>query len=155
MSRRRSLSLGRRTDAAASPGGATEARGSSLGSRLRATRRGRRGRRVPHASVASSTATPGRRRSLRASPPVAPERPHAGPDVPVVLLDAKERLATRAARALVLLGFFLVGGVLATAAMPWLGTAVDEALSEVRSVAEAGLLHAADRAGERPVDPAP
>ena len=171
MARRRTLSRGNpdapdRDDAPATHDPA-------LGARLRATRRGGRGRRpsrrppalpLPAREHPVISRAPARSRPLprpaRAldDDPGPPQTTHriwvpgtdAGPGTMVLLPDARVSLLARALRLVVLLGFFLAGGVLATAAFPWLETTFDRAVEGVRSVTEAGFLHSEPTAASEP-----
>jgi len=68
----------------------------------------------------------------------------AGPGTMVLLPDAREGVWVRAFRLVVLVGCFLAGGALATVAFPWVETALDRAVDEVRSVTQAGFAHSPD-----------
>lgn len=65
----------------------------------------------------------------------------AGAGTMVLLPDARDALWLRGLRWVVLVACFLAGGALATVAFPWVETALESALDEVRSVTEAGFAH--------------
>lgn len=63
----------------------------------------------------------------------------------VVLPDARRGILARGAHWIVLAACFFAGAAIATAGVPWLRTALDLAVEEVRSVTEAGFVHSPDR----------
>lgn len=73
----------------------------------------------------------------------------ATPGTVLVLPDARGSASTRARRGAILLGCFLAGGALGTAAYPWVETALARAVDEVRALTEAGFTHSADRTAIR------